>query len=133
YMYSDNTRMNAGKEHKWVPQNYGVGKLTGEEAVNDGEMMWEKLVSQYPNIRMVVSGHVLNSGTGKLVSTGKHGNKVYQMLANYQMGVKGGNGYLRIVNIDTKKRKISVRTYSPYTGQYNTDTEHQFEFQEVDF
>jgi len=125
--------MSPEREHSWVPQKYGVGKLTGEDATNDGEMMWEKLVSQFPNILIVVSGHVLNSGTGRLVSTGKHGNKVYQMLANYQKGVKGGNGFLRILKIDPKKKRISVKTYSPYTGQYNADTEHQFEFQEVDF
>jgi len=133
YMYSDNTRMSLEREHSWVPQKYGLGKLTGEDAVNDGEMMWEKLVSQYPNIMMVVSGHVLHSGVGTLVSTGKNGNKVYQMLANYQVGVKGGNGFLRIVSIDPAKQKISVKTYSPYVDQFNTDPDHQFEFKKVDF
>ena len=133
YMYSDNTRMSLEREHSWVPQKYGLGKLTGEDAVNDGEMMWEKLVSQYPNIMMVVSGHVLHSGVGTLVSTGKNGNKVYQMLANYQVGVKGGNGFLRIVSIDPAKQKISVKTYSPYVDQFNTDPDHQFEFEEVNY
>lgn len=132
YMYSDNSRMNAEKEHSWVPQNYGVGKLTGEDAVNDGEMMWDKLVSQYPNILMVVSGHVLNSGVGTKVSIGKHGNSVYQMLANYQMREKGGNGYLRILKIDPQKQKISVKTWSPYLEKFLTDADHQFEFEQVE-
>lgn len=132
YMYSDNSRMNAEKGHSWVPQNYGVGKLSGEDAVNDGEMMWKKLVSQYPNILIVVSGHVLNSGTGRLVSAGKHGNSVYQMLANYQIGEKGGNGYLRILRIDPQDQKISVKTWSPYQEKYLTDPDHQFEFENVD-
>lgn len=133
YMYSDNTRMSSERDHLWVPQKYGVGKLTGEDSVNDGEMMWAKLVSQYPNILMVVSGHVLHSGAGRLVSNGKHGNKVYQMLANYQMGEKGGNGFLRILNIDPEKNRIAVKTYSPYVNEFNTNPEHQYEFEEVNF
>lgn len=133
YMFTDNTRMNHKKEHSWVPQNYGVGKATGEDAANDGEMMWEKLVGAHPNVLMVVSGHVLNSGVGTQVSTGTNGNKVYQMLANYQMKQKGGNGYLRILTIDPKNRKISVKTYSPYLDEYNADPDQQFEFEEVTF
>jgi hypothetical protein len=137
YMYSDGTRMSITRNHAWLPQHYGVGKLTGDDAVNDAEMMWEKLVSQYPHVLLVFSGHVLHSGTARLESEGIHGNKVYQMLANYQGGVegseKGGNGFLRIVTINPKQEKISVRSYSPYTGQYKTEPDHQFTFENVKF
>ena len=137
YMYSDDTRMGEGKGHKWLPQNYGVGKASGEEAVNNGEQIWEKLVSQYPNILFVFSGHVLNDGVGTLVSEGKHGNKVYQMLANYQGGVegteKGGNGFLRLIQIDPGNSTISVKTYSPYTDKYKTEADQQFTFEKVKF
>lgn len=133
YMYSDDTRMSEAREHKWRPQSYGLGKdATGEEAVNDGEQMWEKLVSRHKNIVFVFSGHVLNDGTGRLVSTGVHGNKVYQVLANYQAGVqgtvKGGNGFLRLVTIIPKAKKVLVKTYSPYTNEYKTDNAQQFTF-----
>jgi hypothetical protein len=133
YMFSDHTRISQKRNHAWVPQNYGLGKMTGEDSANDGEMMWDKLVSQHPNILMVVSGHVLNSGVGTLVSAGKNGNNVYQMLANYQMGEKGGNGFLRIIKINPAKQKISVKTYSPYIDEFNTSPDHQFEFQDVKF
>jgi hypothetical protein len=137
YMYSDNTRINAKKDHQWVPQRYGIGKATGDEATNDGEMIWEKLISQHSNILLVFSGHVLNSGVGKLVSEGIHGNKVYQMLANYQDrvtgSVNGGNGFLRIITIDTKKNMISVKTYSPHINEYKTDPDQQFIFEDVRF
>ena len=112
YMYSDDTRM--GEGDRWLPQKYGLGKDTGENAVNNGEQMWDKLVSKYPNILFVFSGHVLNGGVGTLVSTGEQGNKVYQMLANFQDGVKGTNrgqtGFLRIVDIDVKKKQVKVTT-----------------------
>ena len=99
--------------------------------------MWKKFVRLYPNILIVVSGHVLNEGVGTLVSEGKYGNKVYQMLANYQKFVKesinGGNGFLRILTIDPGKGRILVRTYSPYIDEYKTEPSQQFEFEEVKF
>jgi len=61
-----------GEGDRWLPQKYGLGKDTGENAVNNGEQMWDKLVSKYPNILFVFSGHVLNSGVGTLVSIGDH-------------------------------------------------------------
>jgi mannan endo-1,4-beta-mannosidase len=135
YMYSDNTRM--GKGDDWLPQSYGVGKESGENTVNDGEQMWKKLVSQYENIFIVLSGHVLHSGTGRLVSKGVHGNKVYQMLANYQLGVddvnEGKSGFMRILTIDVKNKTIDVKTYSPYTDQYKTDINQQFRFEDIFF
>lgn len=137
YMYSDNQRISSRHKHNWVPQAYGLGKETGENAVNDGEQLWEKLVSKYPNILFVFSGHVLNDGTGTLVSTGDHGNQVYQMLANYQGGVvntvKGGNGNLRIVTVHAKKGTISIQTYSPYTKEYKKDPDQEFSFSDVRF
>lgn len=137
YMYSDDTRMNIESGHSWVPQDYGLGKDSGDDAVNDGEMMWEKLVSQYPNVLLTFSGHVLNRGAGLLVSTGKHGNTVYQMLGNYQTGVQGaengGNGFLRIVTIDPAEKTIAVKTYSPHIDAYKTDPEQAFTFEDVVF
>ncbi|RYD72555.1 MAG: metallophosphatase [Sphingobacteriales bacterium] len=137
YMYSDNQRISKQHNHKWVPQDYGLGKENGANAVNDGEQLWEKLASKYSNVLFVFSGHVLNDGTGTLVSTGDKGNQVYQMLANYQGGVintiKGGNGNLRILYIDPKKGKISVKTYSPYTKEYKREQDQEFNFTDVRF
>lgn len=135
YLYSDDTRMGDGD--RWLPQAYGVGKDMGVDAVNNGEQMWDKFVSQHSNLLFVFSGHVLNDGTGRLVSIGKNGNKVYQMLANYQDGVKGSNrgenGFLRIVDLDVKENTVVVRTYSPYLKEYKSDSENSFQFSDVDF
>lgn len=137
YMYSDDTRMSKERDHKWLPQEYGLGKATGKDAVNNGEQMWDKLVKNYANVMFVFSGHVLNDGTGALVSEGIHGNKVYQMLANYQGGVdgteKGGNGFLRIITIDPGNSTISVKSYSPYIDEYKTETGQQFSYKNVKF
>lgn len=137
YMYSDDTRMSSERGRRWVPQATGLATDTGAEAPNDGEQIWEKLVSRYPNVIIVVSGHVLNDGVGTLVSQGKHGNPVYQMLSNYQNGVQGsqngGNGFLRILNIDIEKKTISVKTYSPITDTYKRESDQEFVFENVNF
>lgn len=127
YMYSDSTRQGPGD--KWRAQNYGIGKDTGANAVNDGEQLWDKLVSKYPNIRFVFSGHILNSGVGTLISLNDYGNYVYQMLANYQSETgnpNGGNGWLRILDMDFKKKTLKVTTYSPYLNEFRTDSTHTF-------
>ena len=135
YMYSDSTRQGPGD--KWRPQAYGVGKDKGDSSVNDGEQIWEKLVKKHPGIRFVFSGHVLNTGVGTLVSINESGNPVYQMLANYQEGVKGsvmgGNGWLRIIDMDFKKNTIKVSTYSPYINEYLNHPAHQFLIRNVVF
>ena len=65
------------------------------------------------------------------------GYPVYQMLANYQEGVKGsvkgGNGWLRILDMDFKKKTLSVATYSPYIGQFINDLQQQFKIRNVNF
>ncbi|MBP8114064.1 MAG: metallophosphoesterase [Chitinophagaceae bacterium] len=135
YMYSDSTRQGPGDS--WRPQNYGVGKDTGDSTVNDGEQIWNKLVKLHPNTRFVFSGHVLNTGVGTLVSVNDSGYPVYQMLANYQEGVKGsvkgGNGWLRILDMDFKRKVLSVATYSPYINQYMNDPQHQFKIKNIYF
>ncbi|RYZ29364.1 MAG: metallophosphatase [Chitinophagaceae bacterium] len=135
YLYSDSTRQGPGDN--WRPQNYGVGKDRGDSTVNDGEQIWEKLVKQHPNVRFVFSGHILNSGVGTLVSFNTDGYPVYQMLANFQEGVKGsirgGNGWIRIADFDFKKKTISVSTYSPFINEFKDDPAHRFVIRSVMF
>lgn len=135
YLYSDDTRMGPGD--KWLPESYGIGKDKSSGSVNNGEQMWDKLIGLYSNIVFVFSGHVLNDGTGCLISEGVHGNRVCQMMANYQAGtvgsVNGGNGFLRILDIDAKNGRVVVRSYSPYTDTFRTEPDHQFVVEGLDF
>ena len=134
YLYCDST-LHDGKDW-WRPQGYGIGKESGR-TVNDGAGIWEKLLLKHRNVIAVFCGHVLKSGVGTLVSIGKEGNKVYQMLANYQRGVEGsrlgGEGYLRIVTFNRKTREIDVKTYSTWNKAYHPSEHHNFKFREVDF
>ena len=135
HVYEDNTHHEG--EDWWLPENYGIGEDIGEEAPNNGGQVWEKLLKKHSNVKLAFSGHILKSGVGTLVSEGVHGNKVYQMLANYQKGVEGsengGNGFLRILKIYPGKGKIEVKTYSPYLDEYKKEKQQQFSFINVEF
>jgi len=126
YLYSDDTRYDHRRrpDQHWNPYRYGVSGQSG--GVNDGEDLWQKLVSRHANMAFVVSGHVLNDGLGLLSSQGRSGRTVHQMLANYQMKNQGGDGYLRLLEFLPGNRRIQVKTYSPYRNRYKTDPQNQF-------
>ena len=134
YMYSDGTRM--GECDNWLPQHYGIDKDTAQ-SVNDGEGMWTKFVSKHRNIIAVLSGHVLNSGVGTLVSTGDNGNKVCQMLSNYQRGVENSTGvdasYYRVLTFDKSHGTMEVETVSAVTGEKHPSPEHNFIIMNYEF
>ncbi len=94
--------------------------------------MWDNFVKLHKNITFVFSGHYTDDTAARLVSEGDKGNKVYQMMADYQDLWLGGTGFLRIVKIDPEKRKVAVKTYTPLQDEYMADTDNQFEFDNVD-
>lgn len=133
HVYSDSTRYDwakHGAEQKWNPRAYALAKL-GEAEVNDGEQVWNKLVARHRNIRFVLNGHVLNDGAGYLVSEGAHGQRVHQILANYQAAVEprrpyGGGGFLRLMQFAPDGRTVQIKTYSPWLDEWLTGPEQQF-------
>lgn len=127
YLYDDGTRYDrrTRPDQKWSPHLYGVARQPG--GVNDGEELFEKLVSRHASVQLVLSGHVLGSGTGLLTSQQPGGSFVHQMLANYQHRSRGGDGYLRLVEVDAALERIRVRTYSPELDRYWDEPGHRFD------
>jgi len=126
YMYFDETRYDYATrpEQNWNPHKYPTAKLPG--GVNDGEELWQKLVSRHRNFAFVFNGHVIGDGAAYLSSEGLHGNVVHQLLANYQMRPEGGEGYLRLMEFLPDGKTVQVKTYSPYLDKYLTDDQQQF-------
>jgi hypothetical protein len=135
----------------WDPHGY---PLPG--SVNDGQEMWEKLVSKHDNIVFVFSGHATwPEGAAGLISTKRaNGYYVNEMLSNYQgcpsdymcmnrmtmKPVRGGEGMIRIVHVDPASNSAKVETYSPYLdatacqpafsscpAAHHSEPEHQFQ------
>jgi calcineurin-like phosphoesterase family protein len=126
YLYDDDTRYDhvARPNQFWNPHSYPIGMNQGD--ANDGEEMWQKLVLGNSNIRFVISGHVLNSGVGRLSSTRPDGTVVHQILANYQILSQGGQGYLRVMQFFPAERSVHVRTFSPALGLFMNDPRNDF-------
>ena len=79
---------------------------------------------------MVLSGHILDDGIGRLSSLGKNGNFVHQMASNYQKPIieeNGGNGWLRTLTFVPRENRIDVRTYSPWLDKWANDDQNRFE------
>lgn len=117
HAYLDNER---NDNRRLTEANYGGYKVAG----NSGEQMWEKLVSKYENIFMVLCGHVL--GEGRRESKGDAGNTVHELLADYQGLPNGGDGWLRYLVFHPEKDTIEVYTYSPKLDQHNEAASSRF-------
>jgi hypothetical protein len=118
YLYYDDTLLGASSGQSWLPSNEG--------RQNNGLDIWNKFVRHHPNISFVFCGHVKGDGSGRLVSVGDHGNKVYQVLANYQGFLLGGSGWMRLVEFDPASDRFAVKTYSPYLRLDLTDPGNDF-------
>ena len=94
-------------------------------AGNEGEEIWNKLVSKHDNIVLVVSGDQFGFGV-KVDYVGD--NPINQVLENFQSVENGGNGYLSIYTFIPEENKIELRTYSPYLNEFDTTPEHMFDF-----
>lgn len=117
------------------------------EPANAGKAIWEKLVNETANIRLVLCGHYANpnedfkSNVGFRTDKNRAGHVVHQMMFNAQalgggMSGNGGDGWLRLLEFLPDGKTIRVQTYSPLFGfspttkQFARRTEpfDQFEF-----
>jgi hypothetical protein len=113
YMFVDNTRVDACDT-----QDMPAGNSTGDD-------LWQVL-RKYPNVEMVLSGHLTNGQAAHRSDIGDNGNLVNQIFANYQTFPHGGDGWLRIITFHPAKNSISVQTYSPFLRRFKTDRRNQF-------
>lgn len=95
---------------------------------NNGSQIWRKLVNMNCQIKMVWNGHYHKTdGENRLTSINSCGDKVEQILQDYQTRENGGNGLLRIYTFTPQEKKIEVSTYSPLLESYERDASSEFE------
>lgn len=88
-----------------------------------GDIVFKRVVLPNKNVIATLSGHfhgtklkkdpIDDNGDGIVDRT------VYQMLADYQNAQDGGLGFMRLMQFDTQKNKLYIKTYSPTLGKYN--------------
>ena len=96
---------------------------TSLELSDDGQRFYDQVVSQCPNLYLVLCGHRYNiacvpasfddDGDGAPERT------VYQLMGNYQAaGQEGGSGYMRFLQVDEGAGVMRVYSYSPLLDDY---------------
>lgn len=80
YLYTDGTTVDKNDS---VPPN-SSGEINSDTDKNNGDMMWDKFVSQHRNILMVLSGHESCDDVIMRQDRGVHGNLVSQFLVDPQ-------------------------------------------------
>jgi len=89
-----------------------------------GQRRFDRLKS-YPNVIMTLSGHVGDNGEGYR-QDGYAGNIIKSFLSDYQSRPDGGHGLMRLITFSKSKDLISIRTFSPYTGEEEKDADSRF-------
>ncbi|MGE4285084.1 MAG: metallophosphoesterase [Phycisphaerae bacterium] len=107
---------------------------------NSGLGQWQKFVANNDQIFLVLNGHhsgdetemTGDDGEAVLVSQNVYGKDVVQLCQDYQALDNGGNGYMRLIELDLVNGKINVKTYSPTLNAYMTDESSEFSI-DLDF
>lgn len=132
YLYHTGERVNStcGVRPKTSnDDDYKVGFLnkdtTTDALYNNGNDIWDKLVSKYANIQLVLSGHVSTSHVVTSQDIGIHGNTVTQILANPQDMDKAaskakvdGYGMICMLYFSADGSQIEVEYYSTVKDKY---------------
>ncbi|TCN01049.1 S-layer family protein [Paenibacillus sp. BK033] len=83
-----------------------------------GEMIWNEIVAKNENVKMVLCGHL--HGVAYNVKHVENSDRVViEMLADYQSGPQGGQGYMRFLEFNLAANQIHVTTYSAYMNDSN--------------
>ncbi|MBK7259693.1 MAG: DNRLRE domain-containing protein [Ignavibacteriae bacterium] len=89
---------------------------------SEGQVLYDSLKDN-PNLFLMLCGHV--PGEGRRADT-YNGHTVHTLLADFQSFTNGGNGWMRLLEFSPSNNLITVKTYSPTLGQYDTDATSQF-------
>ena len=117
YLFRDGTTIDDGD---LVPPSANGG-------VNDGDDMWEKLVSKHENIVLVMSGHDPQENIIVNRSTGDNGNTVTAMLIDAQdvEAQEGSMGMVALLHFSADGKTVQVEYYSTAKEKY-FKAENQF-------
>ena len=68
----------------------------------------------------------LLDGLGRKTSQGDAGNPVHQMLVNFQMKSRLGDGFLRLMEFLPDGETVQVKDYSPLLNAYRDSPDNHF-------
>ncbi len=123
YLNKDGTTLDASEQYAPTTSS---GATYGP---NDGNHIWDKLISKHENIVLVLSGHVPSDRVVLTQTEGKNGTVVSQMLIDPSAGdtADNANGMVTLLHFSNNGSRVTVENYSTVKDQYYM-TENQFSF-----
>lgn len=128
FVYYDDTRYDwakYGDKQYWNPHSYPIAKATDDD-VNDGQELWDKLISRHDNFVMTLNGHVCGDGIGRVVTKLPDGRELPQMLVNFQVKPLGGDGWLRVLEFRGDGKTVMAYDYSVTRDECNIAPDNTF-------
>ena len=118
YMFRDKTTL--GPNDVCPPADSNDANYSPDKIYNNGDEMWEKFISQYGNIFLVLSGHDPCENIVTLQSEGYHGNTVTQILIDPQgMDASiGATGMVCMLYFNEDGTEMEVEFYSTVKNQF---------------
>ena len=105
-----------------TPDDTTVAPFSGQ-----GQLIYTALRTN-ANFFMMLGGHVFNEGGEGRRSDTFQGHTVRTMISDYQGRFNGGNGLMRLLYFSPSNNIINVKTFSPYTGLFETDANSTFSY-----
>ena len=114
YLYHDGTTLDINDP---VPPNY---RGTNDGWANNGDQMWDKLMSKYPNIFLVCCGHDPWDDVVVAKQRGDNGNIVTAILANPQdIDLhEGSSGIVTMLYFSRDGKRLQIENYSTIRNKY---------------
>lgn len=106
-------------DHPDIPALVGVHAYLNTDGSygEQGQQIFDRIVKPHNNVKAVMGGHY--HGVANNQKDLGNGRKVAEMLADYQSGPEGGQGYMRLLQFDMNNDKMVVDTYSPSKDDSN--------------
>ena len=126
YLYD--FKLFAGRYGEPVSTPFGPLTITdnpvpGAEEPNTGQELFEEFVTEFPNILMIHAGH-FHSEWLRLDGVNGGGHPVIQILTDYQSTRNGGDGWLRVYQLDFKRKEFRFHSYSPTLKRKRSTIDH---------
>jgi len=92
------------------PETYGLSADS-----NSGQDLWDNLISNTTNVRVILSGHDICSPNYAFTpATTTSGSVVNQLFTNYQCADNGGDGWVGLLTLNTSATNGTMRYYRTY-------------------
>ncbi len=98
--------------HSYLNSDGSISTSNGGYGATSPKYLFDSLIKVYPNIKMVMSGHV--GGAASRVDTGNNGNKILSLLQCFHSRTTNP---VRLLKISVSKGTVKSSVYAPYTKE----------------